>query len=149
MGGEPGRGVHPFLAQRVAHSAAYRAHLELALKLGISEKRLNGWEPAQATDYEYDGDGRLLRAVTRREPEWDDEQRASMLALHAYQSSLCGGCGGWLPDTTGDETDVSYVATDPVRCLRCTAISIQAKEYAEQDHPQALLYPTERRAKGG
>lgn len=87
--------------------------------------------------------------MTRREPEWDDEQRASLLALHAYQTSLCTGCGGWLPETTGDESAADYVATDPVRCLRCTAISVQAKNYSEQDHPEALLYPTERHVRGG
>ncbi|MCW2287041.1 YD repeat-containing protein [Leucobacter luti] len=55
--------------------------LELALKLGVSPRRLSGWEPVTATTYEYDDDGRLVGSVTEREPEWS---RADVEALVAH-----------------------------------------------------------------
>lgn len=42
---------------------------------------MSGWEPAEVTRYEYDEDGRLVSAVTEREPEWC---RADVEALIAY-----------------------------------------------------------------
>lgn len=102
----------------------------MAHGLGISVRRLEGWEPRTVTEYEYDQAGRLVRSVTTREPEWDDEQRAVMLALHQCRALTCTGCGGWLPDTTAHER---YVVEPPTRCHRCTAIS-GAQERHSQDH---------------
>lgn len=49
--------------------------------MGVSPRRLSGWEPSEFTRYEYDGDGRLVGSVTEREPEWC---RADVEALIAY-----------------------------------------------------------------
>jgi hypothetical protein len=38
-----------------------------------------GWEPAEVTYYEYEGD-RLVRSVTVREPEWSVDDRALVIA---------------------------------------------------------------------
>ena len=70
---------------------------ELALELGISEKRLLGWEPTETHDH-LDGDGNPCRAAdavtTRvtRDPEWDDRERAKMLGLLRYREGVhrCG-----------------------------------------------------------
>ena len=47
-------------------------------------KRFTGWEPA--TVYEYDDAGRLV--ASQPEVEWDDTERAWMLALEEYRSDL-------------------------------------------------------------
>lgn len=44
------------------------------------------------TQYEYE-DGRLVRSVTTREPEWTEQDQAEVLALAEYRDSLCSCCG--------------------------------------------------------
>ena len=48
--------------------------------MGVSLKRLQGWEPRRFTEYVYGEDGRLIRSVETVEAEWDDEQLALILA---------------------------------------------------------------------
>lgn len=69
----------------------------------MSEKKLLGWEPTETHDHEYDEAGRLVRTVVTREAEWDDVQRANMLALADYEADLCD-CGfpSHLADTDPD-----------------------------------------------
>ena len=89
----------------------------------------------------YDDHGRPTRAVTRREPEWDDEQRAVMVALAIYQANVCTGCGGWLPETTDPGNEDRYRGDLPIRCHKCTAINRMQKVYVEQsEHPGALRF---------
>lgn len=47
----------------------------------MSPRRLSGWEPVEVTRYEYDDAGRLLAAVTHREPEWSRADVEAMLAV--------------------------------------------------------------------
>ncbi|HEY9414796.1 MAG TPA: hypothetical protein VIQ30_08575 [Pseudonocardia sp.] len=121
-----------------------------AQRLGISLKRFEGWEPREVTSYRYDGRGRLAQAVTVREPEWDEEQQALMLALDLHEALTCSGCGGYLPHTTAPEADDAYKAELPIRCHRCTAIAIGADAYSDTPHAHALRFPTRLQpAKGG
>lgn len=48
--------------------------------------------PREVHEHEYDDEGRLVRTVVTREPEWDDESRAEMLALAEYDAGICA-CG--------------------------------------------------------
>jgi hypothetical protein len=48
----------------------------------VSHRRLSGWEPAEVTTFEYDGD-RLVRTVTVREPEFTHGERSLLLASRA------------------------------------------------------------------
>jgi hypothetical protein len=93
----------------------------------------DGWEPAEVTEYEYDDAGRLVRSVTRREPEWDEEQRAWMLALDECERLSCDGCGGWLPDTLRRGPG-EYVVPAPSHCAACAATAITAQDY-HRDYP--------------
>jgi hypothetical protein len=85
-----------------------------------------------------------VRSVTRRESEWDEQQRTHVLALGKWRALRCGGCGGHLPDTTDIEADDGYVST-AITCHACVARDIAAKSYAEDPHPSALLFATKRR----
>ena len=67
----------PKIVGRIARDAQLREELETAERLGISHKRLLGWEPT--TTYTHDDAGRLISSVP--EVEWDDEQREAMIAL--------------------------------------------------------------------
>jgi hypothetical protein len=78
-----------------------------------------------------------------REPEWDTEQQAIMVAYEAYQRLICGGCGGYLPETT--EEDAAYTVDLPIRCHRCTAIAVASDAHRETPNNHALRYPARRR----
>lgn len=68
-----------------------------------------------------------------------------MLAHTAYQELTCSGCGGYLPETTEQDADGGYQVDLPIRCHRCTAISVAAKPYEKSEHGHALRFPARRR----
>jgi ferredoxin len=101
---------------------------------------LDGREPAEVTEYEYGGDGRLLRSTTTREPEWTDLDRDEMLALAMHRDSLCPLCGMPL------EVCTSHADTGPeftVRRRRCRATDERLAAQADStntDRPGAVLW---------
>lgn len=112
----------------------------------MSVKRLLGWEPQQVTEHEYDDAGRLVRSVTSVEVEWDDEQRAWMLALAEADAQSCDGCGGWLPHTTSIEMSDGFVADHPLRCHRCEALSVRRKSVSDKPNPESFaVWPVHER----
>lgn len=84
------------------------ARLRLARTLGVSPKRLEGWEPRQV-QRGYDATGTPVRVVdavevvVETEPEWDDLQRGLLLGLAEYEKGLCE-CG-WHESLTADKTN--------------------------------------------
>lgn len=56
-------------------------------------RRLGGWEPAVETVYEYDDAGRLIRSVSRCEPEFNGEQVAYLLASREISNEPRGPHG--------------------------------------------------------
>jgi len=148
VGCEPGEGERPFLTRRLQDSGGLRARVAAARALGISSKRFDGWEPKQVTEYEYDeATGRLLRSVTTVEAEWDDDEQALMLALAEYEALTCGGCGGWLPETTALENSDNYAPPKPVRCHGCEAMSIAHEHRGDKKRPGAQRWPSPKRKK--
>jgi hypothetical protein len=126
--------------------------VEVARSLGISVKRLNGWEPKRTTKYHY-SHNRLSEATTTVEPEWDDDERNWMLALADLEAQSCSGCNGWLPDTTGIEKDGAFEAPPPRRCHRCNALAERRRQVRESktvNLPEALtVWPIHEVEKGG
>lgn len=71
-----------------------------------------------------------------------------MLALAHYRSLLHAPCGGYLPDTVGEDAAGRWEAEAPMRCELCTARAERVKAHTSGDHaphPEALLWPTHRR----
>ena len=64
----------------------------------------------------------LVRSVTTREVEWDEEQQAWMLALAIYRRDQCGKCGSYLPESTAFDMDDAYEAVGPFLCGGCQAV---------------------------
>ena len=71
----------------------------------MSPRRLNGWEPAEITEHEH-VDGVLVRSVTRKEPEFNDDDLNLMLASVAFEASI-GRNGHLLSHTMSPEADPS------------------------------------------
>lgn len=87
---EPGGGAK--IAEGLVGAPDERDRLSLARSLGISEKRLLGWEPEERHEH-YDAEGNLTGfTIVTREVEWDDRQRARMEALSIYERGVCS-CG--------------------------------------------------------
>lgn len=94
----------------------------------------------------YDDDGRLVHSVTTREVEWDDDERAKVLALLDYEAQTCPGCGGFLPETTDPQMQFRYEADNPSRCHRCDALHAKQEAYKDQTRSSALvIWPVEPR----
>lgn len=80
------------MARGLARLPEERDRLELALALGVSEKRLLGWEPAERHEH-YDAAGNFTGStVVTRESEWDSGERARLLALKLHDRQVCR-CG--------------------------------------------------------
>lgn len=100
-----------------------------------------GWEPTETTEVlDRDDEGRPTKWVTRREPEWDGQQRELMLAYLRYKDLVCHGCGGWLPETTQRDEE-EYDVDSPWRCGQCTALMKARERYAkDRDHVEATRW---------
>lgn len=114
------------------------ARIEAAERLGISPRRLDGWEPAETTTYDYDDAGRLVRSVTVREPEWSEQDRAWMLALVGYRASLCPTCGGPIEEC-GPESEGRWQVPPPRRCYRMDVLAVEQKN-SKRPRPEALMW---------
>lgn len=96
--------------------------------------------------YEHDADGRLVSS--RAEPEWDEDERAWMLALGEYRASLCPcGCGHPMRDTISDErTGPKFHVPPPARCRARDAL-IQAQDAFKNPRAEAVLWHVAKGAK--
>lgn len=81
--------------------------------------------------------------MVTREAEWDDDERAWMLALAEREAAECRRCGGDLNETT--DYGNRYVPQPPLVCMRCLALH-QADE-AHRKHPEhaGMIQIVERR----
>lgn len=136
----PRRG-HPFLARRLQDEPDYRDRVEAAERLGIPPSRLDGREPATVTRHYY-AQGKLVRSVTTREPEWTEQDRAEILALTYRRAHLCpDGCGYWFSDTTShEETGPVFRAHHTVCRARLASLEYQKANESKDVVGQARLY---------
>lgn len=90
--------------------------------------------------YEYDEDGRLV--ASRPEVEWDDTERAWMLALEEYRSDLLCECGCGFPKkiSQAPETEFSVEVPPPTRCHIRTALAADQKAAEDRPTPEGLIW---------
>jgi hypothetical protein len=97
----------------------------------VSRRRFLGWEPKQVTTYEYDDGGRVVRAVTVVEAEWDDTERAWATALLDAEADECSGCGEPLSETLRPEAYQGYEVGPPAVCQGCKALHARQRSDAD------------------
>lgn len=107
----------------------------MAQQLGISLKRFRGWEPVTHYTYEL---GKLVSSVP--DVEWDDQEHGWMVALAQYRDTRCPRCNGDLVTTTASENEDCFVHEPPLVCFKCVAFSRVHELYADEPHPQSLIY---------
>ena len=102
----------------------------------------------------------MVRTVVTREPEWDDESRALLLALAEVEAGECSGCGMPLEECMSPEADPNnraggwtYEGGAPHRCHACSARERSVDAFAKSGGSvtAALRWPVrrvEREARG-
>lgn len=83
--------------------------------------------------------------TTVTEPEWDDVQRDHMLALAAYEATLCPICGGPADECQSPEAEGRFKGVPPTRCHRTDAIVRYQENTDEYPRPKALMWGAEKR----
>lgn len=106
----------------------------------MSHKRFLGWEPTRTIVT--DGDVQTVTA----EPEWDEQERDYMVALQAFEDSLCPVCGGPPEECQSPEAEWEWKGVPPTRCHRTAAI-LRYQEGAGKavTQPRALSWHAEKR----
>lgn len=77
-----------------------------------------GWEPK--TFYGYNDSGRLVES--QLEPEWDDAERAWMLALEQYRRELLCPVCGLVKELCRDQANEKKFVAGFDRCFAATSI---------------------------
>lgn len=99
--------------------------------MGVSVRRFLGWEPGEVTTFEYDDDGRLLRAVTVRESEFSDLDRKWLLDSWAAEQAPRGS-HGWLMSEATDPANQGRFFVGPPTVDFAAKVEIEAREEAEK-----------------
>lgn len=96
-------------------SRSLKAQAKLARELGVSRKRLSGWEPAEVTTFEYDDSGRVVRQITVREAEWDRDEEEFLVASRELEADT--GPHGFLMSEAMDPANQFAFEGDPVPAI--------------------------------
>lgn len=129
----------------MAEDPELRQQVELAERLGVSFKRLTGWEPT--TYYAYDEQGRMVSSTP--ESEWDETEVEWMLALERWRrENLCPLCGYPTEVCQAPYGTLVIDVDAPVRCNITTAIRGKQSEHKGTAHADALIYRPRVRAWG-
>lgn len=109
--------------------------MKLAHSLGISHRRLMGWQGAETVSHEYDDGGRLIRSAVERESEWSPYERALMVAFQNLVSQT-GTHGHLMRDAL--DPDVRWSA-EAVKDHAQAAIDRMRDQY-RTDYPEDPLH---------
>lgn len=99
--------------------------------MGIPPSKLLGREPAEVTSFEYDDDGRMVRAVTVREPEYTFLDRAWLLDSWK-QANVPRGSHGWPMSVATDPANQGKFFVGLPAVDFAAKAEIEAKEDAEK-----------------
>lgn len=78
---------------------------------------MEGREPEEVTEYEYDENRLLVRSTTTREAEWTELDVAEVLALGEYRAGLCDCCGMPKSQVWAHERDAPNFVVSKRYCL--------------------------------
>ena len=74
------------------------------------------------------------------EVEWDERERAWMLALAEFEATLCPLCGRPLSVCTAQDTELRIRMGEPLRCHFTTSQAKAREKYKDNPNPQALMF---------
>lgn len=112
-------------------------------------RRFLGWEPAEVTTFEYDGSGRLVRAVTVREPEYSDLDRRWLAKSFEDEKTPRGSHGVPISEATDPQYRGKWVVPAPVidfvEVERVAAAEKAKKTYGDAFPTSAFRFTVERK----
>lgn len=97
-----------------------------------------GWEPGEATTFEYDDDGRLSRAVTVREPEFSDLDRVWLLRSWDDEHAPRGAHGVLMSEATDRKNMGTFELSEPATDYAQKAW-IEGRERLKQMYGEDML----------
>ena len=134
------------------------------MELRLSPRRFDGWEPRERTRYRYDAEGRVAETVTTRDPEWDDTDRAIIMAAVDIRADRhhCGHLMSEVLKLAPDDWPEGYTPPEfdgETRiCLACEAEGRYLREWERKDEqsrrdgaevfPQARIVTMRQRTSG-
>jgi len=99
---------------------------------------LLGWEPGEVTTFEYDDAGRMIRAVTVREPEFSDWDRAALLADRTRDLAPRSRTGILMSEATDRKNFGRFIVPEPTTDLASKALH-EAQEQWKAFHGEHSL----------
>lgn len=99
--------------------------------MGVSVRRFLGWEPGEVTSFEYDDDGRVVRAITVREPEFSDMDRKWLMDSWLADQTPRGSHGWPIAEATDPANQGKFFVGPPAVDFAAKA-EIEAHEEAEK-----------------
>lgn len=84
------------------------------------------------TTFEYDGQGRIIQAVTIRESEFSDWDRALLMSDRAKQRAPRGSHGLLLSETTDPDNQFAYKTKPPITDWAEKALRDAKKAYQKE-----------------
>lgn len=90
-----------------------------------------GWEPGESTTFEYDDEGRLIRAITVREPEFSHLDRTWMIESRRRDSEPRGR-HGWSMSEATDPANRSKFYVPPPAVDFAAKAEVEARESAQK-----------------
>ena len=103
--------------------------------MGVSHRRLCGWEPAEVTLFEYDGDV-LVRSVTVREAEFTDDEVSLLLASRRVAASI-GPHGVSMSEATDPSNRGKFIVNESPRVDYARLAIDKAREKHYTENPKA------------
>lgn len=91
-----------------------------------------GWEPGEVTSFEYDDEGRVVRAVTVREPEFSDWDRAALLADRARDLAPRSRTGILMSEAIDRKNFGRFVVPPPFTDLAAKALDEAQQAWREK-----------------
>jgi hypothetical protein len=126
------RRAGPKIADALVIDGEQREVLTLARTLGVSAKRLLGWEPTERHEH-FDADGNLTGVtVVTREAEWDDFERERLIGLAVYERGVCA-CG--FHESVASDRENHFTFEDST-CPVCRGAARYARMQAATDERQ-------------
>lgn len=94
-------------------------------------RRFLGWEPGEVTTFEYDDDGRMVRAITVRESEYSHLDRRWLSDL-LEQEQAERGSHGWLMSEATDPANQGKFFVGPPTVDFAAKAEIEGREEMEK-----------------
>ncbi len=109
--------------------------------MGVSPRRLEGWEPATVTTVHRDSQGRVISEVTVREREFDRSDLARLINARRSKTAARGAHGYPLEEATDPKKAAEMAVRVPTQDLYADKFN-KAQEYYRKTYGDTVDHTT-------